>query len=81
MLWPLAVELKLLAREARGQGLDEVRVHGAAVRAREHAAVVRVEVEPLVRVDERLLAAVALKLRVSTFRYYGNYLGDNDLTH
>lgn len=31
------------------------------MRAREHPAVVRVEVEPLVRIDQRLLAAVALE--------------------
>jgi hypothetical protein len=51
----------VLAGEARGQRLDEVGVHGATVRTGEHAAVVRVEVQPLVRVDQRLMAAVALE--------------------
>ena len=50
----------MLASVALGQRLDEVSVDRAAVRTSEHSAVVRVEVQPLVRVDQRLAAAVAL---------------------
>jgi hypothetical protein len=61
LLGPGAVELEVLAGEAGGQGLDEVGVDAATMRTSEHAAVVRVEVEPLVRVDQRLVATVALR--------------------
>lgn len=50
----------MVAGEADRERFHEMGVDGTAMRAREHAAIVRVEVEPLVRVDERLLAAVAL---------------------
>lgn len=60
MLWPLLERLQRLLGVAVGERLDEVRVLSGAVHARHHVTVVAEEVEALVRVQQQLVAAVAL---------------------
>lgn len=61
-LWPhLEAPRRRLATVAVGEGLHEVGVQRAAVRARHHVAVVAEEVQPLGRVQHRLEACVTLE--------------------
>lgn len=61
MLWPLLEQLHRLLGVAVAERLHKVRVLGVAVRTGHAVAVVAVEVEPLVRVQEQLEAVVALE--------------------
>lgn len=68
MLWPLLVQRKLLFGEAVGQRLHEVGIHGVAAGAGHGVAVVRVEVQSLLGVHQRLEAVVALRTTTTMVR-------------
>lgn len=80
MLWPLLEQLHRLLGVAVAERLHKVRVLGVTVRAGHAMAVVAVEVEPLVRVQQQLEAVVALKEgMIETVRWLSTVCGvDSD---
>lgn len=61
MSWPLLEVLQRFVGVAVVQRLDEVRVLRLAVGARDRVTIVAEEVQPLVRVEQKLEAVVALE--------------------